>query len=139
MFEVSNKVPREIQDALENGLAAHTAVQNMPTLIFSPLSIIQRDDKNVIVAGLFGQSFWDWLYIDSIWVADDLRDQGKGRALMEAAEIEAKKRGCIGVHLWTQSFDAPDFYPKLGYTEFARMDDFPIGHQRIGFMKRLAA
>ncbi|MCG8333861.1 MAG: histone acetyltransferase, partial [Proteobacteria bacterium] len=36
---------------------------------------------------------------------------------------------------WTQSWQAAEFYEQLGYVEFARFDDFPKGHQRIGFRK----
>ncbi|MDD3181415.1 MAG: GNAT family N-acetyltransferase [Alphaproteobacteria bacterium] len=138
-FEVSDTISELDLKALEDGLAAHTAVQTMPALIFTPLSIVKRDADKTVVAGLYGKTFWNWLYIDSVWVQEDLRKQALGTAMIMAAEDEAQKRGCVGVYLWTQSFDAPDFYPKLGYKEFVVMDDFPIGHQRLGFMKRLAA
>jgi hypothetical protein len=35
------------------------------------------------------------------------------------------------------SFQAPDFYRKLGYEEFGRLDDFPPGHSRLFFRKNL--
>jgi hypothetical protein len=48
-------------------------------------------------------------------------------------------RDCHSSYLWTESFEGPDFYPKLGYQKFAVKEDFPLGHRRTGFMKRLAA
>ena len=36
----------------------------------------------------------------------------------------------------TFSFQAPEFYPKFGYREFARLD-YPPDHQRIFLKKQL--
>jgi hypothetical protein len=37
----------------------------------------------------------------------------------------------------TMSFQALDFYLKLGYTVFGRLDDLPEGHSRIFLKKAL--
>ncbi len=139
LLEIKNEIADQDLKILEDGLAAHTKQLNAPKLVFTPLAILQRDATGRIEAGLYGQTLWNWLYIDSLWVDEPLRGKGMGRVLMAAAEDEAKKRGCIGVFLWTQSFDAPAFYEKLGYELYATFDDFPIGHKRFGFRKRLAA
>ena len=139
LFEVSDTVSRDVQAALENGLTAHAVALSVPPYEEKMISIVRKDDQGKIVAGLFGKIFWNWFYTDTLWVDEALRGQGVGSALMKAAEDEAKKRGCVGAYVWTESFQGQSFYPKLGYKEFVVMDDFPIGHQRIGFMKRLAA
>jgi hypothetical protein len=36
------------------------------------------------------------------------------------------------------SFQAPDFYRKLGYQEYAVLERFPAPHRRHYFMKDLA-
>ena len=54
-----------------------------------------------------------------------------------AAEEIARARGCIGIRLDTMSFQAPAFYRRLGYSEFGRIEDYPPGHTRLWFMKRL--
>ncbi|GAQ00024.1 hypothetical protein NIES2104_65890 [Leptolyngbya sp. NIES-2104] len=36
----------------------------------------------------------------------------------------------------TFSFQAPEFYQKLGYTVFGELPDFPIGHRRL-FLKKV--
>lgn len=138
-FEVSDTISRDVKSALENGLTAHASALDIPPYEEKEVSIVRRHANGQIVAGLFGKVVWNWLYVDTLWVDDALRGQGVGSALMQAAEAEARKRGCAGAYVWTESFQGENFYPKLGYTEFARMDDFPIGHQRIGFMKRLVS
>jgi GNAT superfamily N-acetyltransferase len=140
LFDVSDVIERSVEKTLEDGLTAHAKASKFPPYEAKELCIVRRGGpEGAVVAGLTGKTFWNWLYIDMLWVDDALRGQGVGSALMQAAEQEAKKRGCVGAYLWTESFQGEGFYPKLGYKEFVRMDDFPIGHQRIGFMKRLAA
>jgi len=139
-FEVLDTITAEVNDALTHGLDSHALAVQAPPYEKTDLSIVRRDQNGKIVAGLTGKTFWNWLYVDTLWVDDSLRGQGEGSALMKAAEDEAIKRGCHSCYLWTESFQGKGFYPKLGYKEFVVIDDFPIGgHQHIGFMKRLAA
>ena len=75
------------------------------------------------------------MYIDSLWVEESLRGQGWGRRLVEVAEVEAKHRGCRGAHTDTFSWQAPEFYLEVGYTEFAVIDDYPPGNKLHYFCK----
>ena len=56
---------------------------------------------------------------------------------MEVAEAEARQRGAQNAYLDTFSFQAPDFYKKLGYQVFGELPDFPTGHQRYFLKKEL--
>lgn len=58
--------------------------------------------------------------------------------MVAAAEQEAIARGCKQAVLDTHSFQAPDFYPKLGYTLCGVMENYPAGYQQLVFQKRLA-
>jgi len=79
-----------------------------------------------------------WVHIDLIWVNQTLRGHGYGQKLLQAIEEKARDKGCIGLHLTTFEFQAPDFYIKHGFETFATLDDFPIkGHQRLYMIKRL--
>jgi hypothetical protein len=44
----------------------------------------------------------------------------------------------VGVWLDTFDFQAPEFYRQHGYVEFGHIDDYPPGHKRYFFQKRLA-
>jgi len=138
-FEISNAIDVQAETFLNEALAANAVEQNAPPYQEEKIQILRRDERGAIVAGLTGKTFWNWLYIDILWVAKALRGQGLGAALVRAAEENAVQRGCHSAYLWTESFEGPAFYPKLGYKEFVVKHDFPIGFTRTGFMKRLAA
>lgn len=91
----------------------------------APLDILIRDAAGEIVAGLIGATYWGWLEIDTLWVAESLRGQGHGRALLRMAEEEARRRGCAQAMLTTYSFQARGFYEKEGYCVVGEMADYP--------------
>ena len=91
----------------------------------------------VIVGGVIAVTYWDWLFIDLMWIKDDLRGRGYGHRLLTLAEGEARRRGAKHVHLDTFSFQAPGFYVKYGYQVFGELRNFPAGHQRYFLTKQL--
>ena len=98
--------------------------------------VLRAPDKKT-VGGLIGKTYWDWLYIDLLFVKEELRGRGYGHRLLEMAEDEARKCGVKNVYLDTFSFQAPEFYKKYGYHVFGELKDFPQGHQRYFFTKQL--
>ena len=103
---------------------------------YSYFGIFVRDGAATIRAGLIGNCYAGWLFVNLLWVHPDLRQSGIGRGLVADAERHALAFGCHSAWLDTFSFQAPEFYPKLGYAEFARLD-YPPEHQRIFFRKKL--
>lgn len=101
------------------------------------LCFVLRDADDTIVGSVIGATYWDWLYINLIWIKEAFRGLGYGQQLMAAAEEEARQRGAKHAYLDTFSFQAPDFYKKLGYEIFGELADFPVGHQRYFLKKQL--
>lgn len=101
------------------------------------LVISVRDDAGEVQGGLIGATYLGWLQIQAVWLADELRGQGHGSALMVAAEAEALRRNCPRVFLETLSFQALPFYEKLGYQIASKIPDFPPGGCRYALTKRL--
>ena len=101
------------------------------------LAIFIRDADGKIVAGLNGWTWAGWLKIANLWIHEDRRRQRLGSELLRAAEKEAAARGCTRATLDTYSFQAPDFYRKLGYQIVSRIEDFPAGHTHYTLTKRL--
>ena len=98
-----------------------------------------RDDAGRIVGGVNGNyGTFGWLYVNALWVHDGVRGRGFGRELMNKIEGEAIRHGCRNAFLNTMSFQAPEFYKKLGYTIFGELKDFPGEHSRIFLRKKLA-
>ncbi|MGI4984546.1 MAG: GNAT family N-acetyltransferase [Janthinobacterium lividum] len=104
---------------------------------FRPLVVTVTDRDKQIVGGLWGATAYGWLHIDLLVVPENLRGQGAGTRLMQIAEEEALKRGCHSAWLDTHDFQAQPFYERLGYAEFARLPDYPMGHSRIFLKKTL--
>jgi GNAT superfamily N-acetyltransferase len=98
--------------------------------------VLQAPDLE-IVGGVIGATYWDWLYINLMWVKEELRGRGYGHRLLILAEDEARQRGARNAYLDTFSFQAPGFYERHGYQVFGELDDFPAGHQRYFLTKQL--
>ncbi len=104
---------------------------------FQPLTIAARDAEGRLVGGLVGECGWRWLHVDLLWVADEHRGRGVGRALLDLAEREAAARGCHHVYLDTFDFQARPFYERQGYVVFGVQEDYPPGHSRFYLRKTL--
>jgi len=89
------------------------------------------------LAGLTGSTVGDWLRINMLWVSDTLRGQGTGSALIQAAEEEARRRGCLYAQVDTASFQARPFYEKKGYVVRFVLENYPRVHQRFYLTKAL--
>jgi len=98
--------------------------------------VLQGPDQEV-VGGIIGATYWDWFYLDLLWVKEDLRRHGYGQQLLSKAEDIARERGAKNVFLDTFSFQAPEFYQKYGYRVYGELPDFPTGHQRFFLTKQL--
>jgi GNAT superfamily N-acetyltransferase len=102
-----------------------------------PVKIFVREPNGLIRGGLLGEVWGGWLEIKILWVAESLRGSGIGKRLMEAAEGEGRSAGCRYARLDSHSFQAPDFYRKLGYEEFAHLKDSPEGYEQFFLWKKL--
>jgi GNAT superfamily N-acetyltransferase len=103
------------------------------------LSIMLKRTDGELYAGLHGHTWGGTCQIKLLWVAEQERGRGLGAALLEAAESEARRRGCKQVMLATHSFQAPGFYAKYGFEQVATLADNPSGHTDILMVQRLTA
>ena len=101
------------------------------------LCFVLRAPNQDIVGGVIGATYWDWFYINLMWVQEELRGRGFGHRLLTLAENEARHRGAKHAYLDTFSFQAPGFYQRYGYQIFGELRDFPLGHQRYFLTKQL--
>jgi len=123
-------------ERVRSGLASYNRL-HIPDKGYAPIVLSLFDDANTFCGGLTAYVSYGWLFVDLLWVAEQNRSQGWGRALLLAAEEEARIRHCLHAWLDTFSFQARRFYEKLGYSIFAELEDFPPGHRRYFMRKRL--
>lgn len=105
-----------------------------------PLEIEIRNSHDELIGGLIAQTLWNWLDLDDggfIWIEERYRGFGHGRELMRLAESEAKRRGCTRSKVSTFSFQAREFYEKLGYRVIGSLEDWPPGGAYYWLRKEL--
>jgi GNAT superfamily N-acetyltransferase len=98
-----------------------------------------RNGAGEIIAGLSGHTWGGCCEISHLWVSARHRGQGLGAAILRAAEEQAVRRGCSQVVLTTHSFQAPEFYARLGYERKYAIEGRPQGYSNIVFVKLLAS
>jgi GNAT superfamily N-acetyltransferase len=128
-------------ELLERRVAAETARSTGRTDDpESQLAIFVRDDDGTIVAGIYGWTWGGCAELQHLWVDETRRGHGLGGRLIDAAEAEAKRRGCLQVVLFTHAANAGtggDRWIRRGYTLVGRVDDYPIGDAALWFRKPL--
>lgn len=119
------------------GLVEHALGAGIEPRNSSPLVIVLHDETATVTGGLVASTVWGWLQVKELWVAEQYRNQGWGKQLLQLAERQALDRGCR--HAWLDTFDfqALGFYQQLGYEIFGSLADFPKGHVRYFVKKRL--
>ena len=125
------------QAVVSEGFLAHSQECDAPEYRKEQIKWVASDDQNTVRAVLTADVLWDWMYVDELWVCSQARGSGLGRQLMQLAEEHAVADELQGIWLWTQSWQAEDFYRRLGYEVFTRFENFPRGHARIGYRKPL--
>jgi GNAT superfamily N-acetyltransferase len=100
------------------------------------LCIVIKDVSGKLAGGLYGWTIYDWLFVELLFVPEQLRGQGLGAELLARAEAQARARGCIGAWLDTFSFQARGFYEMLGYELAGTIPDHPRGEARYILAKR---
>jgi GNAT superfamily N-acetyltransferase len=96
-----------------------------------------RNEAGEVIAAFNGHTWGGCCVVAHLWVHESQRGRGLGRALLQAAEAEAARRGCEQVVLSTHSFQAPAFYERLGYERHAVIRGDPKGHANVFYVKRI--
>ena len=94
-------------------------------------------ESGQVVAGIVGAAYWGKLHIRILWVHPDYQSKGLGTRLMDWVEQRGRDFGCTSVMVDTMSFQAVDFYVKLGYRQFGLSEGYEGGASRHYFEKAL--
>ncbi|WP_051143986.1 GNAT family N-acetyltransferase [Modestobacter italicus] len=100
-------------------------------------AVLARDEHARMVAGVSALVWGRCCELQAMWVDPPLRGRGTARALMAAAEAEARRRGCGVVLLQAYDLVAAGLYGRLGYETVAVVEGCPDGSARRWFRKVL--
>jgi GNAT superfamily N-acetyltransferase len=120
--------PQQVIELLEEKLYEHNSatINKNDGHLFS--RVIRDENKNII-AGVGGWTWANACEITQLWVDERERNNRLGSILLEAAEEEAKSKGCLIILIRSYSFQAPHFYEKHGYKKQLIVSDFPRGYK----------
>ena len=136
-FEITVGRPK-LKDyrVLRDGMLSYHAKQGHPRKS-ELINIFLKDKHKKVFGAVVITVLWNGMEINSLWIDESLRGQGWGRILIEEAEKEGKLRGCNIAYTNTFSWQAPEFYKKMGYKPFGKLDNFPKGFSLTYFYKNL--
>ena len=120
-----------LEDRIYEFNAGATKITDGELLAF----FVREDDR--IVAGICGNTWGGTCELRQFWVDPSRRHRGLGTQLFQAAEHEARRRGCTQMILMTFSFQAPAFYEKHGFDIVSTIDNHPRGYQNLLMRKHL--
>jgi ribosomal protein S18 acetylase RimI-like enzyme len=95
------------------------------------------EDAGGIAGILVLEETAEGLLLDNIAVAPDQQGKGVGRALLEFAEAEARRREFTAIHLYTHELMTENLslYSRIGYVETYRITE--KGFDRVYMRKPL--
>lgn len=106
--------------------------------IWTRLEYVAKDENGIEIGGILaGLGYWNGLEINILWVKESHRKKGVGTRILKHVEKVAIEKGAEISMLDTFDFQAEGFYLKNGYEPIGEMKDFPKGHRRIYFSKKL--
>ncbi|MGM0835149.1 MAG: GNAT family N-acetyltransferase [Bacillota bacterium] len=104
---------------------------------YQEINLYLMDEDDNVRGGLLGEVCWNWLEIHILMIDEDLRKDGYGSKLMQEAERIAVENNCDFIKVDTLSFQALDFYKKLGYEVYGVLDNVGRNHEHYFLKKSL--
>ena len=83
-------------------------------------------DQDVMVGGITGTLESQGFHIQGLGIDKQLRGKNFGTELMKKIEEAAIKEGAKQLTVSTQDYQAVGFYEKMGYSVFAKLEDWPF-------------
>ena len=97
-----------------------------------------KDRQGNLLGGFRGEIFFQWLFVNVLFVEEPERRKGIGHRLLAEGEALAKKLGARQARLETFDWQAPAFYLKHGYRKLTTLPNYYEGHSLYLMTKELA-
>lgn len=124
-------------DYIRDGIRSYNRM-NLPEDDVKAVGCFVRDDSGQIIGGLTGEVFSNTVFVEYLWVDAKSRMSGLGSQLMAALEKHMITYGVTHIYLDTYSFQALDFYLKLGFKKVGEYSGYPAkGIQKYFLQKEI--
>lgn len=134
---IVGKADAALDERLNDELDRFNAAANPDVDAAEELTVRVEADGE-LVAGVSGWTWGEAAGIAMTWVHEERRGSGIGSRVVAAFEDEARTRGCAHVFVTSFTFQAPDFYRRLGYEEIFRWQGVPTrGRDDVHLRKEL--
>ncbi|CAK0768736.1 Histone acetyltransferase [Azospirillaceae bacterium] len=135
-FDATTRPKFDDLAVVQAGLRAHNEkfTGKSPALI---AVFLREPETKKIRGGIAGFLVGPSAMLDWLWVDESLRGQGYGAQLMREIEKLIVSLKCDMITLNTFTFQAPGFYPKLGYQLLAQIPNFMLGNTKYYYRKHL--
>ncbi len=135
-YESHDCLPAEESAIVDRGLGDFND-QAAPLHEVQALSCFVRNEGGDIIGGATGRRWGQLCELQQLWVEASHRGMGLGIGLVQQFEQHAIEKGCTSFYLETLSFQAPEFYKKLGYTVAFAQSGYPHGIGKYHMVKEL--
>ena len=122
--------------AIAQGLRQHNLNKGISSKSHK-VCIVLKDDNGVILGGLLGAIYWDWLDLQTFWIHESLRHQGYGTKMLKLAEDMAQKHNAPHIILDVIDFQGLPFFGRHGFMTIATLPDRPEDHITYFLTKHL--
>lgn len=126
-------VPGTDLDVIREGVIAHGRQQAQGSDAEDIAVALYDGDE--LIAGGFGRTEFQRLYVSFLWVHADHRGQGIGTDCLRQLEAMALQRGCVDALIETLLDEVAELYEHLGYACISHVHDFVPGFTRHTLLK----
>ena len=120
-FDYQENPDAHDEHVLFEGINAQAILKKGVEKPIKSFGIFIKDPHGNVLGGVRGASYYGCLYVDMLWLKEELRHQGLGTHLMVEAEKIGRAHACSFAAVNTMDWEALSFYQKLGYAiEFVR-------------------
>ncbi|MFH0230543.1 GNAT family N-acetyltransferase [Vibrio diabolicus] len=111
-------------DSVRQGIRSYNRM-HLPEGEVHAVGCFAKDGNGNTMGGLTGEMFKNTVFVEFLWVDAENRTSGLGSQLMSMLEEKVKPHGVTHVYLDTYSFQALEFYLKLGFEKVGQYSGYP--------------
>lgn len=126
-------VPQSALEAIRDGVISHGRQQAQGSDAADIACALYEGEE--LIAGAWGRTEFQRLYVSYLWVRDADRGQGLGGDCLRQLEAQALRRGCVDALIETLLDEVAEIYEHLGYACIAHVHDFVPGFTRHTLLK----